>query len=870
MTDRIKQSIPIQGINTAEPCHTITDGYTKDIHNLRFRNGAFENVYEPKITTPISNNNGYTILHKMDCLPTQSYIALKNNTLYMVSIKEGIVDSVCSIGSVIDTDLKLHHFGNTLYANYKEDGQLVEKSWIYKDGVFVMFSLDSINPPTFDVSYTRKLAVNRGERPIFAGTLEEDIISGSLVLKRHMKDDNGVFIERLNEFEYGIDVNELQNEGYIVGDFIIMLAYRLFDGSIVKPSIPVYVSSYKPNRYPRSKDDDSLVRVRYQSVVNDTFEIFFYDKIRGVKPTITLTSNVVDNDIIKGVVILSTRAQCIYDYDNVHKKFATGGEVFRTPEYEEYVASQGNFWVEHLLEFNKISRNHIKDKMFTPIETPFYEIAEFEKEGNSITLNYDEHYKSITSQDVYKPSYSLHQIWSEGKYEYNNRLHCYGVNMKAFSGYALGAPLDLPNHYFGDSGSAVIVDVNFDVELTIDDEIYIVRQTGQALKYMLTALSYGIALVNPIIYPDARAKKIKVWGDGFSLDLFLIKNLSNNLAYYENRNSDHNFLDEYAIYFLSNSNQPPQTLTTSVSQTNKLYVSALNNPFFFAPANIYTIGSNGEAINSIETSMEQITETKFGLYPLNVFTNRAIYAMEVGNGDITYQRIIGLSNESKLPGTTTVGAGNIVFFIGEQGVMAIEGRHIYCISNEMEKYPALDINLCQFNDYIIQANLSYNPVLSELIVFNPKYDYTYVYSLTGKFWSRRDWDYKNISGSLYEIIIADKGIASAWKEDKTSPLRMCTLETRAIKLGSMEYKRVETLVARLSTGSSSYYEILLYGSNDLQKWTTIGKAEKTPMIRRTGASFKYFKLKIHCTVLDYFTITNFDTEFYPRFVHRLR
>lgn len=850
MSERVRTSIVIGGINTAEPCHTVTDGAMADVLNLRYKNGAFVNVHQPEIVTPITTDDSYKIIYAMEYLGTK-YIAVKGRVLHHVGVDSaGTVFSIQAIVTleVSYRNLKLYNFGSALYATYDSSAGMKELCFIYKDDKFTPFDMNALPPLEIEIDCDYKLAPNTGHRPFD--------VDGTLLVRCNMKSIGAMPIVEEKLFEYNLAREYLQGLGCILGDFQIMVVYRLFDGTLIKPGRAHYITSFR-----NINDKDTLVRLRYHENNNDTFELYYYDKIYGVKPTVRLTTAPQLNDIVKEVVILSTRPELMYDYDKVHEKY-------------------GNPLVDDKILKKPRTVIYYNDKKLS--QMPYYEVAKFEDGQTSRALNYDDHYDSIENEDIVSPSYSLHNIVSRGKYEYNSRLHSFGIELSLFKGFNISAPNNISGEYFasGFIKTNIETTINTATELLIDGKTYWIQNSFTVKYFKGVRADYYIPISNLVQYPDMRAKRVCIYGgnsvNGYIYcDVKLEKAAENNVGWAfiskMDRRRSHVFVDDYVLFpTQSLAVKPPNSdLSVMIKQFNKLYVSEMNNPFFVSPANIYTIGDSASVIDGINTATEQITETKFGQFPLYVFSDRAIHALEVGSGEILYQRVIGISNETKLPGTATVGAANLIFFISQRGVMAIEGRKIFCVSETLESYAGLVLPLVLFRDYLKGAALRYNPIEAELIVYNTGYEYAYVYSLRWKLWSRRDWVSRDI-GSQTKIYIDGKGVASAWDEDLSKPVLSCLLESRAVKLGSLEFKRLETLVARLICGEESDYEIRLWGSNDLRSWQSLNAAESQPLIRRTSASYKFFKVKIDCSCRDYFAITNLDTEHYLRFVRRLR
>lgn len=852
MENRVKQTIPILGINTAEPCHTVADGAMEDIYNMHFDNGSFVNVCQPRLLHPIVEDNGYHIVHKMECLAHNEYIAIIGRELFVVEITDGVVSGKGAFGNAGGTEsLRLFHFGNVLYVNWGVGIDLCEKCYQYKDSQFIEFDINSIQPVDFTV-----------HRSIGTSAIGSGGIGGTRGGKRDVV--LKVIREGLNEtkeFYYNVPKAKLTEKGFVVGSFFLMAVYVMFDGTIIKPSEIRFISAEDEDmNYSQNGDSSGCFGLAISYDATPAHVITYSSNINGVKATVTINNVLQKSDMIKSVCLFATRAISQFDYDRIHEEFI--------PEY----ADSG---------FSYCYASRIFNKDAISIDQPFYEVARIDLGEKMVAeIGYKE-LENAEHMDVYKASFSSHITSSHGKYDYNNRLHYFGIKTQLFKGY---------RHNLSDrfnDGSRPVEDkigeglLLIRYRLKINDK-YNTADVISSIDIILYNNSKLAVIPNLLTYPDARVVDVEVviannvGSIRYIKTAISVKNSpANNLSYVhlftDYRSNNHNRAG-YIELTLPDSHSLGSITAYERSASiyyspNKLHVSALNNPFYVSPANIYTIGDSAGEINAINTSTEQITETKFGMYPLYVFTNKAITAMEVGGGEILYSRIIDVSNEAKLPDTTTVGASNLVFFISARGVMAVEGRRVECISEPLESYVGgqwLDFRL-----YCTHARLSYNYIDSELLVYNSSYQYAYVYNLKSKYWSRRGWSGREI-GFQTELMIDDVGVVLPNTQDRDKPLRECSLVSRAIKLGSLEFKRLETLVARLSKDNKSHYHLYIDGSNDLKSWMQIAEGSDQALLRRTKASFKYFRVRLECFVDGYLSLTNFDVEYYLRFVNKLR
>ena len=103
------------------------------------------------------------------------------------------------------------------------------------------------------------------------------------------------------------------------------------------------------------------------------------------------------------------------------------------------------------------------------------------------------------------------------------------------------------------------------------------------------------------------------------------------------------------------------------------------------------------------------------------------------------------------------------------------------------------------------------------------------------------------------------------------------LETRPLKFGSAEYKRIETLIARLIANPLNIpITISVYGSNNLLDWFLLRKADAFTnidiRIRHMGASARYIRICLEATIReeDQLVLIGFVAELFQRFKNKVR
>ena len=105
------------------------------------------------------------------------------------------------------------------------------------------------------------------------------------------------------------------------------------------------------------------------------------------------------------------------------------------------------------------------------------------------------------------------------------------------------------------------------------------------------------------------------------------------------------------------------------TEPNRVQVSALNNLFSQPFANSYRVGLNEETIFAIATVVDELSATRFGAFPLYVFTDRGVWSLESGTGEVLYSNILPV-NHDQIVNPNTCAALETVYYITSRGVHA--------------------------------------------------------------------------------------------------------------------------------------------------------------------------------------------------------
>lgn len=313
-------------------------------------------------------------------------------------------------------------------------------------------------------------------------------------------------------------------------------------------------------------------------------------------------------------------------------------------------------------------------------------------------------------------------------------------------------------------------------------------------------------------------------------------------------------------------------------RTNILKVSAVDNPFYFPTAQTYKFEGD---IVGLASNAEAISPGQFGLFPLYVFTDTGIWAMQVdasGKGAYTMQ---SPSSREVCNGAICPVSGGVVFTT-KRGVMAISGGQVTELSKPLDGLEEMLFNFSgalagqifaragyggyeEFEPVPIReyiqgesgAKLAYNYLHNEVILSNPdkKYKYSYVYSLDSQTWGMIDTKFDITTNSYPELVVYNNQEMKRYTfDDTTTGVVPVVAITRPFTLGSFDFKRLRQAGLRTTfEGSLNFY---LLGSNDGAEFKCITGKEVDADILDSGTyrdlitamsrskQYKYFAIAI--------------------------
>lgn len=311
------------------------------------------------------------------------------------------------------------------------------------------------------------------------------------------------------------------------------------------------------------------------------------------------------------------------------------------------------------------------------LNAEFHKVAEYDVNGE-LTWSVEETSPSMIAVQPTLSDVTVHHVIPNETYYYNARLHTGDYKEVYFKGYSSPTTFKSGLVHTKDKPWTVYVHINTENGVMIvkrkDGPMF--DDTEDVYKHM-----YYFS------YPDSRAFKMEIFQNGKKQSLALSPHPTRNEAYNlkivtaEVELSDYGLVEIPVIYegeWTSSYGEP--TERNGIERKNILKVSAVDNPFYFPTAQTYKF--EGE-IKGLASNAEAISPGQFGQFPLHVFTDTGIWAMQVDtSGQGAYTTQSPFSREVCSGAVCPVSGG--VVFTTKRGLMAISGGQVTELSKPLD------------------------------------------------------------------------------------------------------------------------------------------------------------------------------------------
>lgn len=884
----IVKRMQIGGIVRSTSAMNNADGNCEEIINLRQDTGVWRVVGKKKVKV---EDVGYEQVFLHQYGDFANYLGVKkwNETekdetgMTVVKTRRAVVwfdpdtkeekQEICRV----EGEATLEQINNILLVK----DSIKQRKALYIDGFYTSELVGMPDMPKIETKVETK-EVKSSEFGYFLGNTESFTNDNYLPL-RYLKDN----IEEANEL-LTVFFNKLkeQNKDYIEGYVFLCVTYKLFDGSETKPTLLLCkkIGEYKDNIY----DAHTSSLQKTPDALNPRTNFFIQKNTKGKlslelgKISIKLTEIPSDrayNNIIEKVCVYASKPISLYDLDNVQSDYVRDpyGHNFY------YVLDKDKEYGTEKENINAFPRKILKNKDISRLL--LYRVSEFNLKDQTEFVELD--FKDITTNPTLTVDASGWMNTTGDMFVYNNRLHLF----KLKEGFAWSDKIkslwsfDMVNGVKSDMHSKEATFVFYLKSVLGDSKI--------VTKNFIIDSGDGINMFLPFItFPDSRAYKLLIT---YQQDDKMYKNVV-DLEASETYNFSFYFNPE-KIEFIETDIINTQENSVIFDNT-KILVSEIANPYFFPPEHSYSLP--GEIIN-LAVNTQQISASQIGQFPLYAFTTEGIYALQQGEGKVLYSNVIPVSAEVAVKGSSVLQTKYGIVFVTADGLKLISGSEVIDLSEAVKgrideyfmkqrSYSMIledswlwnaspFISRIPFEEYIQKAVMGYDIVKDEIIVSNPAYRYSYVYSLKTKTWHKITEVFSSFSRHLALKQNWPSGHDVCDIREEVKGIRPVFMLTRPVNLGNFGYNMVYHYCMRGEIRPLKEEErcnsLSVFLSNDLQYWEFGPQANPiidmpvVPLDRLLCAS-RYFRLLYTGEVEPEHTLALVEMDGEEKFDNKIR
>lgn len=717
----------------------------------------------------------------------ENYIAvLKDKVVaYTPDIKDDIEPLVVIDLASEETVSDIESIGNTLVISSSKDLYYI----LYKSGTYVYLGNKVPFPYiNFEVKRGSGHAVmfdsrgtDQSETTAWMDSLPTEDVWNEDYNAGKDEHTNTEIAELLSDVWSKIDEKKAEylKQGLVIGGVVVRYSVKLYDGSELS-SMPIMLADGFKNAFDVRFDvksrwtqtpgsggatgggshNDVVVTARYNEyrIESPIYQIYakleseipndWYDLVEGINiymsdipiaPVCRTMSHITDREMLDDAEWTTSMRCNIHLGDNSDEEFIPrilqASAITRLVNHcslsQPSVSKiEGSDWPGLNLSFNKLKDgaildvSHLADDAF--------------------------HVQSILADDDMK-----HYVQTSSSIStYNNHILLTSPSQIISYDYNRLNSQDIVKRDSGDNRLSVTYDVTYFLHSSAEDKV--VKRT-----FVYSNTEEEVSKIYAFqIFPDSRAFKMQVKQttvrdvNGSSVEI---------VTYGEFEMLPHPYLD-CAYYYGGIENEltskcvlvslPEVNENAIDEQANKLIVSEQDNPFFYPLKSRYSFQSKVVGVAVASTALSQ---GQFGQFPLYVFTEDGIWAMETASdGSFVSQK--PLSREVCINPDSIISIDNAVVFVTSKGVMMIQGSVVMNISaymngkhyvpNESAKglvarqegfseYEAAISDETPFTTFMKDAKVAYDYNGQRLIFISPdNKGFQYIYKIDTQTWHK--------------------------------------------------------------------------------------------------------------------------------------
>lgn len=324
--------------------------------------------------------------------------------------------------------------------------------------------------------------------------------------------------------------------------------------------------------------------------------------------------------------------------------------------------------------------------------------------------------------------------------------------------------------------------------------------------------------------------------------------------------------------------------------TNNILQSEVASPFNFSDTLLSQIQAS--RIYALSSAAKALSQGQFGQYPLYVFTDEGIWAMQISDtGSYIARQPITRDVCTNRNHITQLDAA--VLFITSRGLMLIQGSETSCISEIIDtdtpfnllSLPAFhklhhDIahttrqDNClptkPFSEFTQEARIIYDYPNQRIFLYAPTITYSYVFSLRSKMWGMMLSEFtSHLNAYPNAIAVESSGEVLDFANLISQPTK-CLFCTRPIKLQSPDMLKTIRTVIQRGCFEPEHINTVIYAARDLTHWHLIASSTGNEVRNIHGSPYKFFRIAAIATLNPEESINGASIQFTPRQTNRLR
>lgn len=718
------------------------------------------------------------------------------------------------------------------------------------------------------------------------------------------------------------------NKGKFVYPFLVRYAYRLYDGSLTMHSAPVLMvcsSDVAPDvsmhrvwsndhKYMADHANCRVVGIihslDYAVILPSRIELLkqWKDIVRSVdifisKPIYTYdqsgycTSFLRTSDRDSFTICKLTNQTCdTAKYPIRYQKQTTSWAYCKA--FNTWNSSENAFTVySYRVGLPRLSTDTVKANIKACSQFFFLESIKIDdlKTTRSIIEVEDDYLQSLVNREQMTDDYDSHDtIIPKYAFAYNQRINIANIRKSLYNGYNLGAMTCYTDgyvaHYSGAEPTFMDDKQSFGV-------FFFIKQDGRDI--VVQGESFQMGYDTPFLflyYPNVNAyKAVLVEWNHFS-------------NVYEVTMEAHTALNG-AFYFSGWDNPTKNGSVPAASSAddmmidvpNKIYTSAVNDPYFFPLAGVNTVGTG--TIVGISSAARALSQGQFGQFPLYCFSTDGIWALEVGS-DGFYKARQPISRDVCTNPDSITQMDSSVVFVTDRGIMHISGSSTECLSDILDtetpfdmaslphaadiinvfnecladdekqsnlQLPA-DFTLKPFRTFLAGCRIAYDYTHQHIIVFNQDFNYAYVYSMRSQAWGMMVMLHKmsHTVNSYPDAMAMDADHRLVNFSEYATTAEAFLLITRPLKLEAPDIqKTVDTIIQRGVFPNGSVAQVL-YGSRDMYHWQPVWSSADHYLRGFAGSPYKYYRIAVIGRLREGDSLYGSSIQFTPRLTDQPR